>query len=165
MKYIYPNFYRSKWNDCIKVAEEKSLNIFGNNLKHVLLTPKLSSYMRGSKVVCAVDPGFSNGHKIVFISCTNGVCVLDRMKIYPMKVSAASTSDPFPPPSPHDLSSYPSAYLTFAESILKYDVDIIAIGNGTGSQNAQQLIREYIAPLIATLQRSNPSKDVNEKTI
>jgi len=94
-----------------EAAELEAFKVFSKNLKDVLLSPPA-----GHKSVLALDPGFRTGCKVAVLD-ENGK-FMDHGVIYP-----------HPPQSKVDESS---AYLLHL--IEKYNIDLIAIGNGTASR-------------------------------
>lgn len=108
-------------------ADECAIENFSKNLESLLLQPPMKE-----QVVLAFDPGFVNGCKIAVVD-KNGK-YLDSTVIKPFLKNISS-----------DLLK--SCKEKIVGLIKKYDVDIIAIGNGTASRESEkfcsELIKEY----------------------
>lgn len=98
-------------------ADEEAIQVFRNNLKQLLLTPPL-----GEKNTLAIDPGFRTGCKIV---------CLDRSG----KLLHNDTIYPHPPQREAAL-----AIKKIKSLISAYDIEAIAIGNGTAGRETATLI-------------------------
>jgi len=98
-------------------ADEEAIQVFRNNLKQLLLTPPL-----GEKNTLAIDPGFRTGCKIV---------CLDRSG----KLLHNDTIYPHPPQREAAL-----AIKKIKSLISAYDIEAIAIGNGTAGRETAALI-------------------------
>ena len=109
-------------------AEEQAIHIFSLNLQNLLL----QAPMKG-KVVLGVDPAFRTGCKLAVISPNSKV--LEIGVIYPNERSKGSTVDE---------KVLLKSKKTVVDFILKYKVEIIAIGNGTASRETERFIAEII---------------------
>lgn len=119
---IAPAIEREIRNDITEKAEEASIKIFGKNLKQLLLQPPIKD-----KIVLAIDPGFRTGCKVVVI---NGIGkVLETGVIYP---------------TINDDKKFLNAKTTIENLIKKYNVEIIAIGNGTASRETELFVVDLI---------------------
>ena len=105
-------------------AEEEAFKVFGENLRTVLLSPPA-----GQKAVLGVDPGFRTGCKVVAIDNTGKL--LDFKAIFPTEPR-------------NDIEG---ASRVVSEMLKKYSIELIAIGNGTGSRETERFIRSLIADL------------------
>ena len=109
-------------NEALQITKEKAdasaISVFAKNLKQLLLGSPL-----GEKRVLAIDPGFRSGCKVVCLDAQGGL--LYNETIYP-----------HPPKS--DSTGAMKKISTLAES---YQIDAIAIGNGTASRETESLIR------------------------
>ena len=109
-------------------AEDQAITVFAENLKRYLLTPP----MKG-KVVLGVDPAYRTGCKLAVVDATGKV--LNKGVIYPNQknkeevVSDARTQQSF------------DIIRTFIDV---YNVEVIAIGNGTASRETESFIAETI---------------------
>jgi len=109
-------------------AEAQAINIFSLNLKNLLMQPP----MKG-RVVLGVDPAFRTGCKLAVISKASNV--LEIGVIYPNEKSKGATVD-------ERLTL--ESKKTIVNLIKKYNVEIIAIGNGTASRETESFIAEVI---------------------
>lgn len=124
---ISPSIEREIRSELKEKAEEVAIDNFGKNLESLLLQPPIKE-----KVVLAFDPGFVNGCKIAVVD-KNGK-YLDSTVIKPFLKNINSDL----------LKKYKEEIVSL---IKKYNVDIIAIGNGTASRESEkfcsELIKEY----------------------
>ncbi len=113
-------------------ADAEAIRVFAANLRQLLLENPL-----GQKRVLALDPGFRTGCKLVCLSAQGDL--LYHTAIYP-----------HPPVSRRQE----------AESILKkalhdYQIEAIAIGNGTASRETEAFVRSLLSNSVALPQRSD----------
>lgn len=99
-------------------ADEEAIGIFTQNLSQLLLTAPL-----GSRAVMALDPGFRTGCKTV---CLNNRGFLENY----------TTIFPHPPQNQTE-----KARKIIQELITKYNIEAIAVGNGTAGRETEQFIR------------------------
>ena len=118
---IFPSIEREVRNHLTEQAQERAINVFGENIKNLLLQPPLKG-----KVVMGFDPGYVNGCKIAVVD-ENGK-FLDEAIVYPHKPQGKEEH----------------AKKTLKKLIEKYNIDVIAIGNGTASRESEKLISELI---------------------
>ena len=118
---IFPSIEREVRNTLTEVAQERAINVFGQNVKSLLLQPPVKG-----KVVIGFDPGFRTGCKVAVID-KNGK-FLDYATVYPTEPK-------------NDIEGTKK---TLKDFINKYDVDIIAIGNGTASRESESIISDII---------------------
>lgn len=121
---IEPSIEREIRNDLTEKAEEKAIKVFGQNAKQLLL----GSPIKGQTVI-GFDPAYRTGCKIAVIDETGKV--LDTNTIYPTAPQ-------------NDVSG---SKKVLKELINKYDVDMIAIGNGTASRESEMFVAETIKEL------------------
>ena len=121
---ISPSIENEIRNDLTTKAEEASMNVFKENLHQLLLQAPMKN-----KVVLGFDPGYAHGCKIAIIDCTGKV--LDTTVIYPTE-----------PRKEIEKSS-----LILSRLIKKYNVDLIALGNGTASRESEKYIRDLLSTL------------------
>ena len=114
-------------NEVIREAKEKadieSIRIFGENLRQLLLAAPI-----GQKRVLAIDPGFRTGCKVVCLDRQGNL--LHNEAIFP-----------HPP-----VSEKIKAIQAVSEMIRKYDIEVIAIGNGTAGRETEEFIRRVPMP-------------------
>lgn len=118
---IQPSIEREIRNHLTEIADEHAVNIFGSNLKQLLLQPPILN-----KIIMGIDPGFVSGSKIAVIDETGKYLEGDTI---------------YPHPPQNKAESAKKAILYF---INKYKVDLIAIGNGTASRETELLISSII---------------------
>ena len=127
---IYPSVQREIRSNLTEKAMESAINNFSKNLEALLLTPPMKE-----KVVLAFDPGFVNGCKLAVIDKTGKY--LDSTVIKPFVKNITE-------------EQLNRCKMEVAALIQKYNVDIIAIGNGTASRESERfcadLIKEYNMP-------------------
>ena len=99
-------------------ADEEAIRVFAENLKQLLLSAPL-----GSKRILAIDPGFRSGCKVVCLN-EEGKLLVDDI-IYPHE--------------PQRDEQKAIAKITFL--VEKYNIEAIAIGNGTAGRETEDLIR------------------------
>ena len=124
---IFPSIEREIRSDLTEKADISAINNFASNLEHLLLTPPLKE-----KIVLAFDPGYVNGCKIAIIDKTG-------------KYLDSTVVKPFLNGNSEERIAESKKILV--DLIKKYDVSIIAIGNGTASRESEKLcasmIKEY----------------------
>ena len=122
---IQPSIEREIRSDLTEVGEEAAINNFGKNLESLLLAPPMKD-----KVVLAFDPGYVNGCKIAVVDCTGKY--LDSTVVKPFL--KGSNTDKL----------IEQSMVVVVNLINKYNVDIIAIGNGTASRESERMIADMI---------------------
>ena len=122
---ISPSVEREVRSDLTEKAEIDAINNFGNNLEALLLTPPLKE-----KIILAFDPGYVNGCKLAVIDGTGKY--LDSTVIKPFLKNVSDS----------ELDKYKRIVL---DLIKKYNVDLIAIGNGTASRESEKFCSELIS--------------------
>jgi len=108
-------------------AEEEAIHVFARNLKDLLLAAPA-----GSRPTMGLDPGIRTGVKVAVTDATG-------------KVVATSTVYPFQP-----RNDVRGAQIELASLIRKHNVELISIGNGTGSRETEKLVAEMLADLPGT---------------
>lgn len=130
LKYsILPAIVREVRNQLTTVADTHAIEVFAKNLRSLLLQPPLLG-----KVIMGIDPGFVSGCKVAVIN-TNG----DYL--------AGETIYPVPPKL--KIAEAETVICQLAEA---YQVDIVAIGNGTASRETEQFIANTIKKYALNLQ-------------
>ena len=119
---IEPSIEREIRSDLTDKAEEVAIDNFGKNLEKLLLQPPMKD-----KMVLGLDPAYRTGCKLAVIDYTGKK--LDIKVIYPHE--------------PHN--KYDEAKKTVVDLINKYNIDIIAIGNGTASRESEAFIADVIS--------------------
>ncbi|REH96680.1 RNA-binding transcriptional accessory protein [Staphylococcus felis] len=118
---IFPSIEREIRNDLTDKAETQAITIFSENLKSLLLQPPLKD-----KKVLGVDPAYRTGCKLA---------VMNEMGSFITK----SVIYPHPPQS-----KKADAERIFVEIVKRYDIQLIAIGNGTASRETEQFVANMI---------------------
>ncbi len=104
-------------------ADEEAIRVFRENLKELLLAAPL-----GQKNTLAVDPGFRTGCKVVCLDKQGRFLVYETI---------------FPHASAAQLEQ---AKATIIELVKKYEIEAIAIGNGTASRETEEFIKKLALP-------------------
>lgn len=118
---IYPSVEREIRADLKEVGEEDAIQNFSHNVEHLLLTPPMKE-----KVVMGFDPAFRTGCKLAVLDGTGKV--LDIAVIYPTE--------------PHN--DFEGSKKVLLDLIDRYQVDVIAIGNGTASRESEAFVAACI---------------------
>ena len=118
---IFPSIEREIRNTLTENAQERAISIFGKNVKSLLLQAPVKD-----KVVMGFDPAFRTGCKIAVVD-KNGK-LLDTTTVYPTEPQNKVEE------SKKELKAL----------IEKYNIDIIAIGNGTASRESEKFVSDMI---------------------
>ena len=118
---IMPSIEREIRGDLTEKAENHAIDVFSENLRNLLLQPP----MKGKQIL-GVDPAFRTGCKLAVINPFG--TFIAKGVIYP-----------HPP-----VNKKEEAEKTFVQFVNHYDVDLIAIGNGTASRETEQFIASMI---------------------
>lgn len=121
---IFPSIEREVRTSLTERAEEEAIKVFALNLKPLLMQPPI----RG-KVVMGIDPGFRTGCKVAVIDDTGKL--LSTTTVYPTEPQNKVKE------TKEELKAL----------INEYNVDIIAIGNGTASRETELVIAELLGDL------------------
>ena len=121
---IFPSIEREIRSELTDNGNIAAIENFSKNLESLLLTPPIKE-----KIVLAFDPGFVNGCKIAIVDKTGKY--LDSTVIKPFLNNISSEK----------VLEYKKK---IADLIIKYKVDIIAIGNGTASRESEKFVAELI---------------------
>jgi uncharacterized protein len=107
-------------------ADKEAIEVFGTNLRQLLLAPPL-----GQKSVLALDPGYRTGAKLVCLDRQGQL--LDYATIFPT----------------HGARQKEEAARAVRKFIQKYNIEAIAVGNGTAGRETEEFIRSLeLAPSI-----------------
>ncbi|EHL2523722.1 RNA-binding transcriptional accessory protein, partial [Listeria monocytogenes] len=120
-RFIGPAIEREIRGELTDKGEEQAIHIFSENLRKLLLQPPLKG-----KIILGVDPAFRTGCKFSVLDQTGKV--LEIGVVYPHTAKARR----------------PEAKQKIAEILSTYQVEVIAIGNGTASRETEQFIVEVI---------------------
>ncbi len=116
-------------------AESESIKVFATNLKDLLMAAPA-----GAKVTLGLDPGLRTGCKLALVDATG-------------KLLHTSTIFPHAPQNSWDKSQR-----TLVNLCKQHKVELIAIGNGTGSRESDQLVSEAIAQIEPSTNVVKPTK-------
>ncbi|WP_294968967.1 Tex family protein [uncultured Methanosphaera sp.] len=103
------------------VAEDKSIKVFKKNLEQLLMQPPIRGH-----TVLGWDPAFRTGCKLAVIDKYGKV--LDTAVVYPTEPQ----------------NKVEETRIIVRDLINKYDIDLIALGNGTASRESEQIISDII---------------------
>lgn len=117
VRLLAPAVLREIRSDLADTADEHGINIFSENLKHLLMTQPI----KGTRVL-GVDPGIRTGTKCAALDETGKY--LGSFVIYQHKTEEAK--------------------FLVLEAVKKYNVQLIAVGNGTGSHEVQEIVSAVI---------------------
>ena len=121
---ILPSIEREIRSELTKMASTKAIATFSNNLAKLLMTRPI----KNSRVL-GFDPAFRTGCKLAVLDYSGAL--LDVAVIYPHE----------------PVNDKEEATKKLRELILKYDIDLIAIGNGTASRESEKFVSEAIKGL------------------
>lgn len=124
---IQPSVEREVRNALTEMAEMEAIKVFGKNTKPLLLQAPVKDVR-----VLAVDPGYRTGCKIAVLDDTGKL--LEYTTIYPTEPK----------------NDVVGSQRTLKTLIEKHGVNIVSIGNGTGSRETEQVVAE----LLKTLERT-----------
>lgn len=122
-RFIKPAIEREIRSELTEKADEQAIAIFGENLRNLLLQPPLKN-----KVVMGFDPAYRTGCKLAIVDETGKVLAIEV--IYPHK--------------PANQEKRLVAGKRFKELIIKYQVETVAIGNGTASRESELFVAENL---------------------
>lgn len=118
---ILPSVEREIRADLTVIGENSAIDNFSKNLEKLLLTPPIKD-----KTVLGFDPAFRTGCKLAVIDKTGKK--LEIAVIYPNE--------------PHN--KYEESKKVLVDLIKKYNVEVIAIGNGTASRESEKFVSSII---------------------
>ncbi|MCO5159027.1 MAG: RNA-binding transcriptional accessory protein [Aquamicrobium sp.] len=116
-------------------ADEEAIDVFARNLKDLLLAAPA-----GSRPTMGLDPGIRTGVKVAVVDGTG-------------KLLATTTVYPFPP-----RNDVRGAQGELAMLIARHRVELVAIGNGTGSRETERLVADMLSDMPNDQSRPKPLK-------
>ena len=119
VRLLSPAVVREIRSDETDEADDHGIGIFSENLKNLLMTQPI----KGSRVL-GIDPGIRTGTKCAALDETGKY--LGYFKIFQVQ-------------NPED------AYKQLSDAIDKYDIQVVAVGNGTGSPEVQAIVSKVIS--------------------
>lgn len=120
---IIPAMERRIRSELTETAEDGAISLFSDNLRHLLLVSPLKG-----KVVLGFDPAFRTGAKLAVVDQTGKL--LTTHVIYPV--------------APASQAKIAKSKEELAELLQAYQVEIIAIGNGTASRESEAFVAEVL---------------------
>jgi len=105
-------------------AEDEAIRVFGDNLKDLMLAAPA-----GARTVMGLDPGIRTGCKVAVVDATGKLLATDT--IYPLQPRM----------------QWNESLVSLAKLCKQHGVNLIAIGNGTGSRETDKLAAELIKKL------------------
>ncbi|MBM6935141.1 RNA-binding transcriptional accessory protein [Enterococcus cecorum] len=121
-RFIQPAIEREIRNELTAKADEQAIEVFGENLRNLLLQSPLKG-----KVVMGFDPAYRTGCKLAIMDPTGKVLAIDV--IYATMGSEKQLKE---------------AAKKFIQLIENYQVEMVAIGNGTASRESEQFVAEQL---------------------
>lgn len=118
---IEPSIDREIRADLTEKAEEKAIKVFGKNAKQLLMQPPIKEM-----TVIGFDPAYRTGCKLAVIDKTGKL--LDTATIYPTEPQ-------------NDVGGAKKVIMNFID---KYNVNMIAIGNGTASRESESFVSDCL---------------------
>ena len=118
---ISPQMEREIRNELTAQAEKQAIDVFAENLRHLLLQPPFAG-----QIILGLDPGFRTGCKAAVISATGQV--LDYGTYY----------------LTHSEQQKHQSAVSLANMIRRHGVTLISIGNGTASYETEQFVSHLI---------------------
>ena len=122
-KKIIPAMERRIRTDLTEAAEDGAIQLFSDNLRHLLLIAPLKG-----RVVLGFDPAFRTGAKLAVVDATGKM--LTTHVIYPV--------------APAKPAQIEASKKELSELIEQFGVEIIAIGNGTASRESEAFVAEVL---------------------
>lgn len=122
-RFIGPALEREIRNELTEKADEQAIAIFGENLRNLLLQSPLKG-----KVVLGFDPAYRTGCKLAVVDATGKLLAIEV--IYPHK--------------PASMDKRKAAGPALTKLIETYQVDMVAIGNGTASRESEQFVADQL---------------------
>ncbi len=121
-RFIQPAIEREIRNELTEKADKQAIEVFGENLRNLLLQSPLKG-----KVVMGFDPAYRTGCKLAIMDPTGKVLAIDV--IYATMGSEKQLKE---------------AAKKFIQLIEDYQVEMVAIGNGTASRESEQFVAEQL---------------------
>ena len=119
---IAPSIEREVRNELTEHAEERAIHIFAENLRNLLLQPPLKG-----KVVLGIDPAYRTGCKLAVVDETGKVLHIDVIYPHPPKNEVEKAKE------------------KLKQLLHMYQIELIAIGNGTASRETEQFVADTIS--------------------
>lgn len=121
---IFPSIEREIRSELTQKADAHAISVFAKNLRNLLLQPPVKN-----KIIMGIDPGYRTGCKVAVIDKTG-------------KYLKGTTIFPHEPQN-----QVIQAKETLRDLINEYQVDVIAIGNGTASRETEMIVAELLSEM------------------
>ncbi len=131
---LAPSMETETRQEAKKRSDEEAIRVFAENLRELLLAPPL-----GAKRVLALDPGYRTGAKLVCLDAQGKLLHYDT--IYPTQSQKMAEQ----------------AATTVKDLCRRFEIEAIAIGNGTGGRETEAFIRSLGLPKAVTVVMVNES--------
>ncbi|MBD8069667.1 Tex family protein [Bacillus sp. PS06] len=118
---IEPSIEREIRKELTEKGEDRAIHIFSENLRNLLLQPPLKG-----KIVLGLDPAYRTGCKLAVVDETGKVLKIEVIYPHPPVNKKAEAKD------------------KFLKIIQEYQVEMVAIGNGTASRESEQFVAEIL---------------------
>ena len=118
---LNPSIEREIRGEVTEAAHKRAIEVFSKNLRNLLMQAPL-----GEKVVMGIDPGYRTGCKFAVIGKDGAVLYYDVI---------------YPTPPKND---YRGASMKITTAVQQLNIELIAIGNGTGSRETEQFVARVI---------------------
>ena len=121
---LFPSVEREIRNELTANAAEQAIKVFASNLRQLLMQPPVKG-----KVTMGLDPGYRMGCKVAVVDPTGKV--LDTNVVYPVP----------------EFKRMDQAKKTIKSMVLKNEVEVMAIGNGTAGHETEEFAAAVIHEL------------------
>ncbi|WP_346889503.1 Tex family protein [Clostridium sp. UBA1056] len=122
---IYPSIEREVRNMLTEKGEDGAIKIFKENLKALLMSPPIKG-----KTVMGFDPGFRTGCKVAILDDTGKF--LEYVTVHATAASEAKVKE---------------AKEILKKMMIKHNVDVVSLGNGTACRESEEVLGEIIAQI------------------
>lgn len=122
---IYPSIEREIRNMLTEKGEDGAIKIFKENLKALLMSPPIKG-----KTVMGFDPGFRTGCKVAILDDTGKF--LEYVTVHATAASEAKVKE---------------AKEILKKMMIKHNVDVVSLGNGTACRESEEILGEVIAQI------------------
>lgn len=116
---LHPGIERDIRRELEDKADEHAIGVFAVNLRNLLLQPPMHG-----RVVLGIDPGMRTGCKMAVVSPTGSLLATDQCWIHDGRKAKAPD--------------------VIADIVRKHNVDLVAVGNGTGSRETEEATAEAL---------------------
>ncbi len=120
---LAPSMETETRNRSRELAEREAIRVFASNLRNLLMAPPL-----GAHSVISIDPGFRTGCKLVCLGDDGSLVHHETIFPFASSSSARKAAD------------------TLLELQSRYQIDYIAVGNGTAGRETEKFLREAGLP-------------------